>query len=159
MDNLWAGWRSQYVDSANDEFADNTCILCKIKDSEVDSMVLKKYNHVFVVMNAYPYVNGHVMVVPNEHKKSITDMSNEEANELMEVTQKTVEVIEKTYKPQGINMGANIGKAAGAGVPDHFHMHVLPRWSGDTNFTTSIANTRILPEPLEDSYKKLKENW
>lgn len=158
MDNIWSGWRSSYVTDTNAN-KNIDCIMCHIFEDKAKPYIIENYEHVFVVMNAYPYTCGHIMVVPNEHHAKLTDLNIEASHELIEVTTKASAVLEKVFSPHGINVGANIGKAAGAGVPDHLHMHVLPRWNGDTNFTTAIANIRVLPEPLEDTYNKIKENW
>jgi diadenosine tetraphosphate (Ap4A) HIT family hydrolase len=113
----------------------------------------------FVVLNAYPYASGHVLVLPLRHAGALADLTGDEATELWAATQAAVGAIEAAYEPDGINMGANLGRAAGAGLPSHVHLHVLPRWSGDTNFMTTVAETRVMPETLQLSWKRLNDAW
>jgi len=122
-------------------------------------MILERAEHSFTVMNAYPYTSGHVMVAPIRHVASITDLDPTEAAALMHCTQRATATVERVYDPEGINVGVNIGRAGGAGVPGHVHVHVLPRWNGDTNFMTAVAETRVLPESLRHSYDKLRAAW
>ena len=115
--------------------------------------------HSFAVMNAYPYTSGHVMVSPVRHVGSITDLDPVEAAALMHGTQRATAAMESVYSPDGVNVGVNIGRAAGAGIPGNLHVHVLPRWDGDTNFMTAVAEARVLPESLRHSYEKLRAAW
>ena len=126
---------------------------------DADALILERTPSWFAVMNAYPYTSGHVMVAPIRHVASITELDNAEAAALMHGVQRATGVIEAVYRPEGINLGANIGRAAGAGVPGHVHVHVLPRWNGDTNFMTAVAEARVLPEGLRHSYDKLRAAW
>jgi len=159
LERLWAGWRSSYIESIDAPTADG-CLFCRLLVmSDVDALILERGEHSFAVMNAYPYTSGHVMVVPTRHVGSITDLDATEAAALMHGTQRATSVVERVYGPEGINLGANIGRAAGAGVPGHVHLHVLPRWNGDTNFMTAIAEARVLPESLRHSYDKLRAAW
>jgi ATP adenylyltransferase len=113
----------------------------------------------FVVLNAYPYASGHVLVLPLRHVGTLGDLTELESREVWTATQDAVTAIEGAYNPDGLNLGANLGRAAGAGIPSHVHMHVLPRWSGDTNFMTSIAGTRVMPETLQVAWQKLSKAW
>ena len=123
---------------------------------DAEAMILERAPTCFAVMNAYPYTSGHVMVAPNRHVASITDLDADEAAALMHGVQRATAAVDVVYRPEGINVGMNIGRAAGAGVPGHVHVHVLPRWNGDTNFMTAIGNTRVLPEDLGESAKRLR---
>ena len=113
----------------------------------------------FVVMNAYPYASAHVLVLPLRHVATLAELDEAESSELWWATQRAVATIEQAYDPDGLNMGANLGRAAGAGIPSHVHLHVLPRWSGDTNFMTAVSETRVLPETLQLSWKRLTDAW
>ena len=161
LDRLWAGWRSSYIESINAEPPPpDGCLFGRLLAmDDTDAMILERSHHWFAVMNAYPYTSGHVMVAPNRHVASITDLDADEAAALMHGMQRATVAIDAVYRPEGINVGANIGRAAGAGVPGHVHMHVLPRWNGDTNFMTAVAEARVLPEGLRHSYDKLRAVW
>ncbi len=113
----------------------------------------------FVVLNAYPYASGHVLVLPLRHVGALSDLTDQESAEVWSATQDSVAAIERAYDPDGLNLGANLGRAAGAGIPSHVHLHVLPRWSGDTNFMTTVAGTRVMPETLQVAWQKLTEAW
>ncbi|MGZ6886712.1 MAG: HIT family protein [Acidimicrobiia bacterium] len=159
LERLWAGWRSSYIESI-DVAPVEGCLFCgllALPDDE--ALILERSEHSFAVMNAYPYTSGHVMVAPVRHVCSITDLDPDEAAALMHGTQRATAAVDAVYSPEGINVGLNIGRAAGAGVPSHVHVHVLPRWNGDTNFMTSVAETRVLPESLRHSYDKLGAAW
>ena len=122
-------------------------------------MVLARDEHVFAVMNLYPYTSGHIMVVPLRHEGSLGSLSRDEANALMAMAQDATVALDRAYTPDGLNVGLNLGRAAGAGIPGHLHLHALPRWAGDTNFMTTVAEARVLPEPLSKSWAKLKAAW
>lgn len=155
MDRIWAPWRSEYVAKESP----SGCIFCaKLQaDNDEDNYVLLRANKVFVMLNLYPYTNGHLMVAPKRHVSELTALEQEEAFEIIQLTQKFVQLLKLVFKPEGFNIGANLGKIAGAGVPDHFHVHIVPRWQGDTNFMTAINNTRVMSEGLKETYRKLKE--
>jgi ATP adenylyltransferase len=160
LERLWAGWRSSYIESIEAAPPTEGCLFCGLLAlPDDDAMILERSLHSFAVMNAYPYTSGHVMVAPIRHVGSITDLDADEAAALMHGTQRATATVERVYAPQGINVGANIGRAAGAGVPGHVHVHVLPRWNGDTNFMTAVAEARVLPEGLRHSYDKLRAGW
>ena len=138
------------------------CVFCRLAASgppSEDNLVVWRGEATFVVLNAYPYASGHVLVLPLRHAGALADLTGAEATELWAATQAAVGAIEAAYEPDGINMGANLGRAAGAGLPSHVHLHVLPRWSGDTNFMTTVAETRVMPETLQLSWKRLTDAW
>ena len=158
LERLWAGWRTEYVSAAGAEGpADEGCVLCRVV--EADSHVVWRGSQAVAVLNAYPYTSGHLMVMPRRHVGELEDLASDEAVELWSAVRDSVRAIKAAYQPQGINLGANLGRAAGAGVPGHFHVHVLPRWNGDTNFMTSVAEVRVLPEALDASAEKLRAGW
>jgi ATP adenylyltransferase len=154
MERLWAPWRSAYVTGSSSESID--CIFCHTSQPGHDELVLLRGQVCFVILNLYPYTNGHLMVVPNRHAANLATLTADEQAELMRLTRHAEIAITEAYAPQGINVGINLGKAAGAGVPGHLHVHLVPRWSGDTNFMTAIGNTRVLPEELGESARKLR---
>jgi ATP adenylyltransferase len=157
---VWAGWRSPYIERIESAPPSEGCLFCGLLAlDDVDAMILERSEHSFAVMNAYPYTSGHVMVAPVRHVASITDLTDTEAAALMHGTQRATAAVERAYTPEGVNVGANIGRAAGAGVPGHVHVHVLPRWHADTNFMTAVAEARVLPESLRHSYEKLRATW
>jgi diadenosine tetraphosphate (Ap4A) HIT family hydrolase len=164
LDHLWAGWRSTYIDGvATQEPSDGAddCLFERLAaiTPDVDGMILARNEHAFAVMNAYPYTSGHLMVAPLRHEATLAGLSRDEAAAVMRLVQDANVALVEAYRPDGINVGANIGRAAGAGIPGHVHIHVLPRWVGDTNFLTTVAEARILPEPLSQSYEKLRAGW
>lgn len=156
LERLWAGWRSQYVSSAGGD-EDEGCVLCRVLDA--DSNVVWRGRGCAAVLNAFPYTSGHLMVMPTRHVGELEEVVGDEAAELWAAVADAVRALKAAYAPGGINMGANLGRPAGAGLPDHFHVHVLPRWSGDTNFMTAVAETRVLPESLPDTLAKLESSW
>jgi ATP adenylyltransferase len=162
LDRLWAGWRSRYIEDADaDDKADDECVLCRVLDhgDDREAQVVWRGAHAAVILNAYPYTSGHVMALPTRHVGDLEALDAEESAALWAATNDAVRAVKAAYGPQGLNMGANLGRAGGAGVPGHLHVHVLPRWAGDTNFMTSVAEARVLPEPLSDTYDKLKAAW
>ena len=150
---LWAPWRLEYIKGPKPD----ECIFCAAAGSDDDaaSYVVHRGERCFVMLNAYPYNNGHVMVSPYEHVPSIEGLDEPTVLELMGLTQRSLSAIREAYGPEGFNMGINQGKIAGAGVEDHIHLHVVPRWGADTNFMPVVASTRVLPESLEGSYETL----
>jgi ATP adenylyltransferase len=155
MDYLWTPWRYAYVTSATKVPG---CIfdeLPKLPDKEAN--IVHRGKHCFVVLNTYPYTPGHVMVVPYAHLDQLEKLPIQSAHEMMNLCQTMERILRQLYSPDGVNLGMNIGRAAGAGVAGHIHMHVLPRWVGDSNFMTVIAESRTLPETLEMTYLRVKE--
>ena len=165
LEQLWAGWRRDYVVSTTDaerRGADDGCVFCAIAASgppSAGNLVVWRSELSYVVMNAYPYASGHLLVMPVRHVGALDELSSEESADLWVGTRRAVTAIGAAYDPDGINMGANLGRAAGAGIPSHLHMHVLPRWSGDTNFMTAVAGVRVMPESLEAGWEHLFEAW
>ena len=184
LDRLWAGWRSTYIASTVESRAEVTgaaaeagnggnggdgdnggepaSVFTRILTSglpDEESHIVWRGRLTFVILNAYPYTSGHVLVMPYREVGDLEDLTGDEQAELWSTVRDTVVAMKAAYRPEGINVGANLGAEAGAGVPGHLHIHVLPRWAGDTNFMTSIAQTRVLPEPLEDSWAKLRAAW
>ena len=164
MDRLYAPWRMAYIDqpaAAKEHFAEGECVFCRKSRSEDDAgdLVLFKGCHAFVLMNLYPYTNGHLMVAPYDHTANLNDLSPETLSEIMLLTRRAARALGHSIHPDGYNIGMNVGKVAGAGIADHLHMHIVPRWDGDTNFMPVIADTKILPDSLEGSYRKLRAAW
>lgn len=159
MDVLWSPWRYDYIRSSGGDVKDKGCVFCTILSnsaSDEENFILKRAEFNFVILNIYPYTSGHLMIVPYDHLSLLTDAGRSTTDEMMELTKQAQAAISEAYSPGGINLGMNLGKAAGAGVEAHFHMHVLPRWVGDANFLTAIGQTRSIPESLETTYQKLK---
>jgi ATP adenylyltransferase len=154
MERLWAPWRSAYVTGSSGGNAD--CIFCNLSEPGREELVLVRGRVSFVILNLYPYNTGHLMVVPNRHVPTLASMRAEEQAELMTLTRHAEIALTEAYAPHGINMGINLGKPAGAGVLDHLHMHVVPRWNGDTNFMTVVGEVRVLSEDLGQSAAKLR---
>lgn len=157
MDVLWSPWRNSYVSAAEPE--KNNCVFCSILQnpaSDEEKFILHRAGFNFVVLNIYPYISGHLMIVPYEHVANLDALPTETSNEMMELGKQTQRIFRKVYQPDGVNLGMNLGKAAGAGVAEHLHLHVLPRWIGDANFMTSVGQTRTIPEDLATTYRKLK---
>jgi ATP adenylyltransferase len=155
MDLLWAGWRSAYVRSVDDEAT--SCLFCGLPDaSDEDGLILERGEHAFSLLNRYPYTTGHLMVSQYRHVADPGDLSSAERLDVWELLERGRTAILATMAPRGFNLGANLGRVAGAGIPDHLHFHLVPRWSGDTNFMTSVAATRVLPEDLADTRDRLR---
>jgi ATP adenylyltransferase len=158
LERLWSPWRYDYIASGSGGSSPPGCVFCRIlNDPENDetNLVLHRAVHNFVVLNIYPYVSGHLLIVPNEHTGDLDLASKATTDELMDLTKKAQIALREAYNPAGFNVGMNQGAASGAGVADHIHIHVLPRWVGDTNFMSTVGNTRVLPEELTTTYKKL----
>ena len=155
LERLWAPWRMQYIGSAGRDDVD--CIFCAALEADRDEelFVVHRGELAFVILNAYPYNTGHVMVSPNRHVADLGELEASERSALMELTAQAIEAIRGVMAPEGFNVGMNIGKAGGAGIPGHLHVQVVPRWAGDTNFMSVTANTKVLPEMLADTYAKL----
>ena len=164
LDRIWAGWRHSYIESITGDPAPPGCVFCNILSSgkpDEETYILWRHSDglAFAILNAYPYGSGHLMVMPARHTASPDDLDPGESAAVWAGVQAAVRAVRSAYGPDGLNIGANLGRAAGAGIPDHFHMHVLPRWSGDTNFMTSVAETRVLPEPLDVTFEKIRRQW
>jgi ATP adenylyltransferase len=155
---LFTPWRLAYVTSRDDAAG---CALCRARDGQdgADRLVVHVGESCFVVMNLYPYTGGHVMVTPKRHIATLAEARPEELAELMALARKLEQVFREVYKPDGINVGMNLGRAAGAGIADHIHLHVVPRWHGDTNFMTAVSGTRVIPEEPEQSAARLRPHF
>ncbi len=157
MDYVWTPWRYAYISTASQV---EGCVFCELpKKSDEDALIVHRAQHCFIILNAFPYTSGHVMVVPFAHLDRLDKLPADAAHEMIELSQKMEIVLRAVYKPDGVNLGMNIGSAAGAGVAGHIHMHVLPRWVADANFVSVIGETRILPEDLKTTWKRLREGF
>jgi ATP adenylyltransferase len=156
MDNLWAPWRIDYILSKKPP----GCIFCDKPNDNKDeeNLILHRGKYNFIIMNAFPYNNGHMMVVPYRHTATLSGWSEDEQKELMDYASLAVKLLKKTMNPDGFNLGINMGIVGGAGVADHIHLHVVPRWNGDTNFMPVLSNTRVISEALKTTFDKLKES-
>jgi len=155
MDYLWTPWRYAYVTNAENV---SGCIFCDLPKSgdDVKVHIVHRARYCYIVLNTYPYTSGHVMIVPFAHVDELQKLSPDAAHEMIELTQRMEGVLRQLYAPDGVNLGMHSGKAAGAGVASHVHMHILPRWIGDTNFMTVAGESRVLPESLEITYERIK---
>lgn len=161
MDRLWSPWRGRYIASGVDSQADE-CVFCRIaSDTEHDeaNLVVHRGEQAFVVLNLYPYITGHLMVVPYLHTGEFQSLPKAISDDMMDLAKRAQAVLREVYSPSGFNLGMNIGSAAGAGIADHLHIHVLPRWSGDTNFMTTVGETRVIPEDLTTTYAKIRPKF
>ena len=164
LERFSAAWREDYVASVSASQHANEhgeCVFCSLANEEVSesSGVLFRSDTSFVILNAFPYGSGHLLVLPRRHVATLQELRDDEYAEFFWTLRKTVVALEATYGPDGMNLGFNLGHAAGAGIPQHLHAHALPRWSGDTNFMTSIAETRVLPESLASTWQKVHANF
>jgi len=168
MNKLWSPWRSQYIDSFKDKSAKTDCFLCdyaKLNADGADNLLIQKGALTFTILNLYPYNNGHLMVVPFSHKADLLSLSDEENLEIMEQLKLSVKALGEVLRPEGFNIGVNIGKASGAGVDDHIHFHIVPRWNGDTNFMPVLGEVKVISQDLlttkknlQSAFKKLLNN-
>jgi ATP adenylyltransferase len=158
MNYLWSPWRMTYIQNNKPE---DECVFCSIlqRPDSPENLVVSRGEHAFVILNRFPYTSGHLMVVPYAHCPSLELLDASTRAEIMELASKSIQVLQQVYYPEGFNLGINIGKVAGAGIAGHVHLHVVPRWGGDTNFMTSLGDTRVLPETLEDTYERVKDAW
>jgi ATP adenylyltransferase len=169
LEHLWAGWRSEYVASASvanrpggDPSSDGGCVFCRILESgepSAENGIVWRDSVSCALLNAYPYTTAHLLVMPVRHVGGLNELTGPESMSVWETARTAVEVLSVAYDPDGANVGANLGRAAGAGIPAHLHLHVLPRWSGDTNFMTAVAGVRVMPESLEETWAKVHGAW
>jgi ATP adenylyltransferase len=159
MDRLWSPWRMEYINAAHDE--DVECIFCELllRDDDEKSFILAREHRAFALLNAYPYNPGHLMVAPIRHVAELDELGDDELLDAAHLLQRAVGAMREEMHPDGYNVGMNLGRVAGAGVPGHLHWHVVPRWNGDTNFMPVVGHTRVLPESLDDTYRKLKPRF
>ena len=161
MQRLWSPWRSKYIASGVDAQAEG-CVFCRMAanpDQDAANFVVHRGEHSFVVLNLYPYITGHLMIVPYLHTNEFDSAPKEMTDELMDMAKRAQTALREVYSPSGFNMGMNLGSAAGAGIADHLHIHLLPRWSGDTNFMTTVGESRVIPEDLPTTYSKLRPHF
>ena len=164
LDRIWAGWRIPYIETTGGAAPPpgegslfERILTSGLSDEE--ARVVRRGETCSALLNAYPYNNGHLMVMPNRAAPELEDLEDDEHVELWSMVRDATVAVKAAYHPDGVNIGVNLGRGAGAGVPDHLHVHVLPRWAGDTNFMTTVAETRVLPEPLGDTWRKLRDAW
>lgn len=156
MDYLWTPWRYRYVTEAKNQ---SGCVFCNASQDNRDEewLIVRRAVKNFIILNRYPYTAGHVMIVPYLHTADFASLERETAAEMMLLTQQVQAAIDEVYHPDGFNLGMNLGRSAGAGIADHLHMHLLPRWTGDTNFMTTVGETRLEPEELSVTYTRLRQ--
>ncbi len=154
MEHIWAPWRIQYIQMQKPE----KCILCKKpgQKSDVRNYILYRGEKNFIILNSYPYNPGHLLVSPYRHVANLEELTEEERNEHFSIVSRGIRVLRQVFKPGGFNIGINAARVAGAGIDDHFHTHIVPRWQGDTNFMTTLSDVRVLPQALAESYRQLK---
>jgi len=154
MERLWAPWRLEYITGTQVE----GCIFCVFpqQDDDRKNRILYRGEHAYVIMNAFPYSNAHLLIPPYRHVADLSELTDEESLEVMQLAQMSVRVLKEAVRPDGLNVGINQGTAAGAGIADHIHVHIVPRWNGDTNFMPVFADVKVIPEALETTYVKLK---
>lgn len=157
MKRLWAPWRIEYLQGEREE----GCIFCNAINDPDESRryVIHKGEISIVMLNKYPYIGGHLLIAPRRHIGALQKLTDEELLDLMKLTNQAIKALKKTMRPHGFNIGINIGKVAGAGVPEHIHLHVVPRWNGDTNFVPVFSEARVINEHLSQTWRKLKNNW
>ena len=155
---LWAPWRLEYIESADEQ---ESCVFCRAIESRDDesTLVVRRGRDATVLLNRYPYASGHFMVAPNRHVGEFGGLTDDEALEIHRLAQSGIGALAQIYEPQGYNLGWNLGRIAGAGVVDHVHLHVVPRWAGDTNFMPVLADVKVIPEHLSDTRRRLAEAW
>jgi ATP adenylyltransferase len=155
VDRLWSPWRMEYIESANDP--SDGCIFCDLPErgDDRDARILARTPGAFAILNTYPYNPGHLMIAPFRHSGELAELSDEEDRDVDGLLRRSVAALRSEMSPQGFNVGMNLGRVAGAGIPDHLHWHVVPRWNGDTNFMPVIGETRVMPELLDETYDRL----
>ena len=158
MNYLWSPWRMKYIQKHKKE---EGCVFCNVQEmpDNEENLIVYRGELSYVIMNRFPYTSGHVLVIPYVHENNLEVLDEATRAEMMELSTKTMTVLRAIYKPHGFNFGANIGSAAGAGIAPHVHLHIVPRWDGDTNFMSSLGETRVLPETLESSYRRIVSGW
>ena len=158
MKRLWSPWRMKYVESNEPQVE---CVLCQVQTqvADAENLIVFRGRTAYVILNRFPYTSGHLMVVSNIHHPSLEDLDPQTRSEMMELANKGMLILRRVYQPDAFNFGANIGAAAGAGIAGHVHLHLVPRWNGDTNFMSALAETRVLPEALEETYRRVYAAW
>jgi ATP adenylyltransferase len=157
MEHIWSPWRMDYIMSSD---RPTSCIFCDApKMDDESSLIVSRGTRAYVILNRYPYTSGHIMVVPYAHVATIEELDIETRSEIMELLTQSTGILKKVYHPEGYNIGSNIGSSAGAGIACHVHFHLVPRWGGDTNFMSTLAMARVIPEDLRDTLTRLKSAW
>jgi ATP adenylyltransferase len=162
MNKLWSPWRSQYIDTIKDKSGSSGCVLCMAAHLEVsdsENLLIEKGKNTFTVLNLYPYNSGHLMIVPIRHTSDFSSFTAEENAEIMQKLQLAEQALRLISSPEGFNIGANLGKASGAGLDDHIHFHIVPRWNGDTNFMPILGEVKVISQDLMETKKKLLEAY
>ena len=162
MEYLWAPWRMAYIQGGAGRAPNNECVFCWAARQPEDSpanLVVARGRYNYVILNRFPYTGGHLMVVPYAHVADLTALEPATRAEMMDLAAEAIALLRDLYRPQGFNVGMNLGRAAGAGIAEHVHLHIVPRWTGDTNFMTTVGQVRVLPEDLETTYTRLREAW
>ena len=160
MERLWSPWRSQYIDSIQDEDKSKGCVLCaavRKDENDIDNLVVDKGELTFTVLNLYPYNNGHMMIVPYRHTSDFASLTKEEKAEIMDRLQSAEQALKMVYSPEGFNIGLNLGRVSGAGIHEHIHFHIVPRWNGDTNFMPVLGEVKVISQDLVTTKNKLAE--
>ena len=157
MKHLWSPWRMHYLSN----FKKDGCVFCAALEQVdgLENLIVNRGTKAFVILNAYPYTSGHLMVLPYRHVPDLTDLDADTRAEMIELVATASQLLRRLYSPEGFNIGINMGEAAGAGIEEHIHIHIVPRWQGDTNFMTAVGQTRVLPEALEETYRRVKGAW
>lgn len=158
MDHIWAPWRMKYIQEHQGYEECVFCVAARAKD-DGENLIFYRGTEVFIILNRFPYTSGHIMCVPFAHKNQLQDLTKAARSEMMDLTSRAVEVLQAVYEPDGFNVGMNQGAMAGAGVAEHLHMHIVPRWGGDNNFMSTVGRTRVLPESLAETFKRVKAAW
>jgi ATP adenylyltransferase len=160
MKRLFSPWRMKYIQNSKGS-EEEGCVFCNAfaKEDNIHNLVIARGERAFVILNKFPYTSGHIMVAPYAHRPDLDELDPPTRAEMMELVTQCITALKAVYRPQAFNVGANIGAAAGAGVPGHVHIHIVPRWNGDTNFMSTVAETRVLPETIEETYQRIKEIW
>jgi ATP adenylyltransferase len=164
MDVLWSPWRYDYIKSGDNKSLDllGSCVFCGLPQngkSDEENFIIHRAVHNYIVLNIYPYISGHLLIIPYAHTADLDTLNKDISDELMDLAKRSQTILREVYQPQGFNLGMNLGRAAGAGVAEHVHLHFMPRWFGDTNFTSTIGETRVIPEALQATYQKLSEKF
>lgn len=163
MDTMFTPWRKKYItgkDASADKIPSSGCVFCEaINAADGDALIVARSVHVFAILNLFPYNSGHLMVIPYQHVSTPEDLPDDALLDLLVTTNRAIRVLREAYQPHAFNLGANIGQAAGAGIAQHYHFHIVPRWSGDANFMTTIGETRVIPDTLENMQQELKSIW
>jgi ATP adenylyltransferase len=161
MDHLWSPWRMTYLRRSQEQTGGAGCIFCDkpAQDRDAENLIVHRGEKAFVILNLYPYNNGHLMIVPYAHAASLEQLDTPTLTEIMLLTNQSLAALRAVYNPHAFNLGVNIGAAAGAGIAEHVHQHVVPRWAGDSNYMSTVAETRVIPEDLQETYQRVREAW